>query len=232
MNITLFSLKDNNKYRQAIAREVRKHGHAIAQKNPDIVISVGGDGTFFFAERKYPSVPKILIRKSKVCIKCQNIPLPKMLSYLHQRKFSIEHVPLLEARVNNKVLYGINDITIRNKQPQYALRFSLRINNKPFHHEWIGDGLVIATPYGSTAYFHSITKKIFTKGIGIAFNNTTIPHTPIVLRGNENIEVIINREKAVLTADNNPGTIDLLPGKKVHIQQSNRAAKLVRFPSR
>ena len=87
--------------------------------------------------------------------------------------------------------------------------------------------MVVATPFGSTAYYHSISRKSFDKGIGVAFNNTTKPVKHLVLDEAAVVEVEIVRGQAVLVADNNPHIIDLIEGQTIKIQKAPETAKVI-----
>jgi NAD+ kinase len=52
-----------------LAQYIRKHypnDIQIVKSKPEFVLCYGGDGTLLFAERHYPMVPKVMIRKSRV----------------------------------------------------------------------------------------------------------------------------------------------------------------------
>ena len=86
--------------------------------------------------------------------------------------------------------------------------------------------MTVSSPYGSTGYFHSITKKSFSKGIGITMNNVTKKiASKIIERGTVNFELI--RGTALLCVDNNPKIITLRPGDKIKITNSAKIAKIV-----
>jgi len=212
-----------------LQKAVAEAGFAYDEKKPDIVISYGGDGTFLWAERAYPGVPKALFRYSKICKKCHNLPINHALALIKKKKYKIvEHIKL-EARIGKTVLLGTNDVVIRNALPTHAIRFTIEVNGKKIDEEFIGDGVVVATPFGSTAYFHSITKKTFTKGIGIAFNNTTAEHKPAFLSDRARIKLTITRGEALMVADNEPRMIVLTQGKNITIKVSNKKAKTLQF---
>jgi len=126
-------------------------------------------------------------------------------------------------------MLATNDIVIRNAIPTHALRFKISINGKQIKDEFIGDGIVVATTFGSTAYFESITRKKFNKGIGVAFNNTTVKQPPLFLNENAKIKVKITRGEAFLAADNEPKMAMLTAGKSVTITASKKKTKLITF---
>ncbi|MBI4020263.1 MAG: hypothetical protein HY367_02940, partial [Candidatus Aenigmarchaeota archaeon] len=68
-----------------ITRIVKKRGVTIS-KDPDFVITYGGDGTILVAERKYPGVPKIPISRSRICSKCFNYMIKNLSSVLDKIK--------------------------------------------------------------------------------------------------------------------------------------------------
>lgn len=208
-----------------LKKEIRKHGFAYDYLHPDIVISYGGDGTFLWAERAYPSIPKALFRYSTICKKCHNLPIHHALILLKERRYKIENHP--KIRAGN--LIATNDVVIRNKEPTHAVRFTLAINGKQMNKEFIGDGIVIATPFGSTGYFYSITRKTFTKGLGIAFNNTTEEQKPLFIPANSTITLSLKRGTAVIAADNNPKLTELKPNKRVTIRTSKQKASIITF---
>lgn len=198
-------------------------------KNPDVVISLGGDGTFFYAERKFPSIPKILVRDKNICIKCHKNDvhsIETLLKKLSKKKFKIKTLMKLVTKSKGKKLIAVNDIVIRNKDPSCAIRFSLKAGDKVYKN-LIGDGIVIATPFGSTGYFESITRKTFSNGIGIAFNNCIIDLKPLILNENSKIEFKLLREKATLSADNNKKIITLDKGNKVVIEKYKDKSKIM-----
>ena len=129
------------------------------------------------------------------------------------------------------VACGLNEIQIHLKLPIYAVRFSLNINGKKYH-ELIGDGVIFATPFGSTAYYKATGGKNFEKGIGISFNNLHNQKIEsFVVSEDSTLNLIITRGPAWLIADNNKDFVDLLTGDKVKIRRSESVANFIYFPT-
>ena len=126
----------------------------------------------------------------------------------------------LEARVNGSQASAVNDIILRNADPRTAVRFYVALNGQPVTEELIADGLVICTPFGSSAYFRSITRTVIRTGIGVAFNNCTDLLNHLVVGENEALDVQLSRGSATLAADNDPRTFALEGGQSVAIQRS------------
>jgi len=227
MKIAIFGKTPESKAQ--LNKAVKKSGFIYDEKKPDLIISYGGDGTFLWAERKYPGVPKVLFRFSKICNKCHNLPVEHALALLKKKKYKIKEHTKLQGKLYKTTTYATNDITIRNAVPTHAIRFELYLNGKKYKEEFIGDGLVIATTFGSTGYYESITRKNFKKGIGIAFNNTTTKQKHLVVPEKTKIKVKITRGEALVATDNEPKLHLLIGGKSITITKSKKKAKLVSF---
>lgn len=48
--------------KEKIIKTLKKKDFKVVKKNPNIVISYGGDGTILYAENKFPLVPKLIIK--------------------------------------------------------------------------------------------------------------------------------------------------------------------------
>ncbi|HLD43326.1 MAG TPA: hypothetical protein VJB08_05070 [Candidatus Nanoarchaeia archaeon] len=195
---------------------------------PDIIISLGGDGTFLYAERKYPGIPKFLYRDQSICNTCSNADVVEMVKLLKDGDYTIDSHKKIRATLKGKSWLAVNDIILRNEKPNEAIRFSVFINGKEQYPNMIGDGIVVATPFGSAAYFKSITKWSFGKGLGIAFNNVTSDQPSVVVQDSARITFRLDRGSACLAADNNPSIARLSQGDSVKIQPTNHTASIIR----
>ena len=219
------------KNREILRSLIRKQGYIVSDNNPDYVIALGGDGSLLISECIYPSVPKLHIvhRTSLTANDKKRIIL--ILKRLANKDFKIKSHPKLEAKVkrDNRIIkrYAVNDISVRNEEPWHALRFNIRIDNKN-HGNFIGDGIVVSTPFGSTGYFYSITHKRFSRGIGLAFNNPTSKIRPIIIK-NQKIRLTVIRNKAVISSDNNMHTIIIKEKDSVTINKSNKRFNLIQL---
>lgn len=226
MKIAVFGKTPESK--KQLERAISSFGFKLVTRNPDIVISYGGDGTLLMSEHKYPGIPKAPFRYSKICNKCHDLPILHALELLENQKYRLEEFIKIETKIGKKKLTAANDIIVRNKEPTSALRFSLEIDGEK-KGEYIGDGVVVATPLGSSAYFNSITRKTFKRGIGIAFNNTVRQQKPVYLSENSKIKIKIIRMTAQVAADNNPKILELKEGKSLTIKKSTEKTNLVLF---
>jgi NAD+ kinase len=205
---------------------IRDH-NAYDAKKPDIVLSLGGDGTLLLAERLYPSVPKIPIRHDSICVKCDWNSLLPILKKLEKRKYRIIKFSKFVASVKGKKLLCVNDFIFRNRKPYEAVRFEIRFGGQKTN--LIGDGVTIATPFGSSGYFWSITKKKFKKGIGIAFNNVRKNLRYKIIPENSRIRIKIVRGEATFTHDNAPDIIAMKEGDSVEIRKSSHTASIIKI---
>ncbi|MEK6936745.1 MAG: hypothetical protein AABW58_01600 [Nanoarchaeota archaeon] len=227
--LKILVLGRNKKSVSFVNKKILKYKNLKLSRNPEIIISVGGDGTYFYNERKYPKIPKLLVRDNSICKLCSIYNLSNIdfiLKKLNQKKFSLKENLKLDIIHNNKKLAAINDIVIRNKDQYEAIRFNVKVNNKSLNSNFIGDGIVVSTVFGSTGYFNSITKTTFTKGLGLAFNNVPL-RTHEILNEGSIVEFSLLRGKAFVTADNNRKIIKLTEKDKVKIKKSREKAFIV-----
>ena len=188
-------------------------GHRIVKRNPELVVCFGGDGTLLEAERVFPGVRKLFFYKT-----CRKL------------KFYENYKDYLKLDVflnGKKVLTALNDVNIHYKLPR-ALRFSVEVNHFDLGKNLIGDGVVIATPFGANAYYRVITGKGFTKGIGIAFNNVMAEKSHKVVDENSQILVNIDREEGLLCVDSNDKVYKLKKGDKILIKKCKHNACIAR----
>lgn len=215
-------------------RLLRKHGLTPVRSRPEAIICWGGDGTFLLAERRYPGIPKLLVRRNSICRKCTDLPMDEVARRLAEGKFHIVEEPKLVAEVRRKgkrlmMPPAANDVVIRNRHQMAAVRFSVKAGGKPLAAGQIGDGLIAATPFGSSGYYGSITRSTFDHGIGLAFNNTVEEQPGFVLDGSARIEVIIDRGEALASTDADKKTVLLGSGDRVRITRAKDVVRLVQF---
>ena len=131
---------------------LRSQGIAVSRKNPQLVITVGGDGTVLFAKSFY-GVPFFSIG-SGTSFMCQadfsnwKRRLSRALSRL-----SLDRRLLLDCRLGSKRLaLTLNEIGIRNPEPRVI---SMHLQCGRRHFAFRADGVFFSTPTGSPAYAYS-----------------------------------------------------------------------------
>ena len=218
--------------RKLIENKLSEYGLKRDKKNPDVVISFGGDGTALYAERIYPGIPRVMIRHSKICEKCKigAHDFSKVLTALKKKKYKVIEMIKVEGIVNNdpkKKLIGLNEVCIHHKIQTKTVRLRVKVNGKVVVDRMIGDGIVVATPYGSTAYFHSITRKKFSKGLGLAFNNPKEVRKPLILSDDSVVEAEVLRGHGLVTADNDERMISIKKGDVLKVEKSKGKARII-----
>jgi NAD+ kinase len=224
MNVAITGLE-----REKLASYIRKEFPeiSIVRSNPEFILCYGGDGTLLYAERQYPGIPKVMIRNSRVCNTCARLGRDTILKLLIQNKFYLTEHYLLKAQVDHITMYGLNDIIVGHANINTSLRFVVYLNDEQYGGEYLGDGVIVATPLGSTAYYQSVTHSTFQSGLGVAFNNTVNSIGHLVVADSSIITVKVNREAAIIMADNDRTAIPVPLNTPVTIQRSDRVTSIV-----
>ena len=116
----------------------------------DIVMVVGGDGTVFRAIRRYPNTAILPIKR--LSHNLDEFAIERALEKIEKGKYAIEKVMRLQFEYKDFKAWGINDIVI-SRDDENANRFRIFSNGKDLYgDEIMGDGVIAATPYGSTGY--------------------------------------------------------------------------------
>ncbi|MDQ3071683.1 MAG: NAD kinase [Bacteroidota bacterium] len=136
-------------------------GHAadLAAQRIDCLVSLGGDGTLLDTLRfvKATSIPVLGINMGRLGFLAQS---PKesaveVLGQLLQGQYRIEKRTLLELKSNDNIFpsyqYALNDFTVHKRDTASMISIETYMNGEFFNTYW-ADGLIVATPTGSTAY--------------------------------------------------------------------------------
>jgi len=190
----------------------------------DLVLAYGGDGSVLGAVREFPDLPILPIRRDEDYVKCPRHRNYALLRRVAQGEQEITLLPRLCAEFRGQKIYAVNDIVFHNALVQSAVRYRLRIDGDPYSNEIVGDGIVVATPFGSSAYYRSITNSLIRVGVGLAFNNSTEATNHLVLGDDSLIDVEVTRGPAILMGDNMREPISAETGDHIHIRLSSQKA--------
>lgn len=210
----------------AAAEELlKKAGFEITADNPEFIVSYGGDGTFMKSEFAHPGVPKIVLKDSAICKVCSVFPNEEVLAKVKAGSYDIRELIKLGITAHGKTLTAMNDIIVHNNDPRHGIRYQIWADERQFGETIIGDGVVVATPFGSTAYYRSITDSFFETGLGLAFNNSTEQMDHVVLDDAKTIKIKITRGEVGVYADNQAEHLTLKEGDEVIIKKSAAVAR-------
>jgi len=223
--VLVVSRQDTSRIKDVLAAE----GFKVAEGNPDFIVCYGGDGTVLFCEREFPGVPKLIIKTSRVCRECDYTldELNNVLSRIREGDYRLYEKMKLETEAKGRKLVGLNEIQIHPKLPIHAVRFSLAVDGKEYK-DLIGDGVIVATAFGSTGYYKATGGKRFAEGIGISFNNLHNSNMEsFVVPEDSTVKLTVSRGPAWLLADNNENLIELRAKDIVAIRKSESIANFI-----
>ncbi|MFA6712979.1 MAG: NAD(+)/NADH kinase [Bacteroidales bacterium] len=181
----------------------------------NLFLSLGGDGTFltslaFVRDRSIPVAGINFGRLGFLTTAKVEIGENKWIDDLLNGCFSIEKRALIKLKspsVQKEFYpYAINEISIQ-RQDSVMLSIEVRINGMGLPQYW-ADGLVIATPTGSTAYSLSVGGPIVLPDSQVLIIAPIAPHNlnvrPLVVPIDSTLEVIVHSQKreAIVTMDN------------------------------
>ena len=121
----------------------------------DIAIVFGGDGTLLNSARRFHEhdIPILGINMGGVGfladIKTDNFE--GIIIDIVNGNFDIDERHLVEASFGCKKIFGVNEILVHSGSYAQLMRYRLSVNDKVVY-EQRSDGLIVATPTGSTAY--------------------------------------------------------------------------------
>ena len=173
----------------------------------DLMIAVGGDGTMLYAGSLawQNDVPLLGINRGRLGFLADVTPDEMLTSVDHilNGEYSIESRLLLLAelqREDGTVESGIafNDVVLQRRETGRMVDFETSVAGQ-FVNTHSGDGLIVATPTGSTAYALSCGGPIIEPQLDAVVVVPICPHTltdrPIVIAANQQIEVrLLQRE--------------------------------------
>ncbi|MFA7691800.1 MAG: hypothetical protein GX117_11280 [Candidatus Hydrogenedentes bacterium] len=209
----------------------------VVDKNPDIVICYGGDGTLLTAELRWPGIPKVPILNSRRGHRCIPKSPREVVEALARNEMVHSHYSKLECAVFSSdqrqeadfILTCLNEVNVHMGRINSAVRFCLWVNDIPFENgvEVVSDGFVACTAFGSSAYFKAITKGIFKEGIGLAFKATTHPVNHVIVSERDEVRFEITRGPAVLAFDNSHDYLDLAAGDYLTVRKHPQSAHML-----
>ena len=208
----------------------------LVESNPDVVIFIGGDGTFLKSVHQYvDSLDHILF--IGLCtghlgffFDYHEDEIDSLLSDLAHKKYVVDEFSLLEAKAEGKVFNAVNEIRIES--PFHSLISEVYINDE-YLETFRGNGLVVCSSIGSTAYNKSLSGAVVKPNIEtlqlseIAPINNAIYsslHSSIVLDKDSKITLKAKTDSILIgydqfVSDSNPAlSLDLyLSTKKVSL---------------
>ena len=232
LDINLYIDKSSNNKNENFT--VLEHKEFV--KKVDIVVVFGGDGTLLNAARKYLNydIPILGINMGNVGfltdISTDNFE--KTIKEVLDGNCKIEERNLVSAKFGNNHLYGLNEVVIHSGAYAQLMRYRLNVNDKVVY-EQRSDGLIIATPTGSTAYALSAGGPIIHPSLDVWTILPMLPQSlssrPFVISTDEKVEMDLfdgPNENAKICVDGQDD-IDITYGEKILISKMEKTLKLV-----
>lgn len=203
-------------------------------KSCDFLVSVGGDGTLISVVRRSfeYGLPVLGIHLGTLGFLTDIMPeeLPNFLEKLKTEHYRIDSRMMIKGNANLKSFVAFNDIVISRKSISNMLRVDAKIDGKLFN-SYYGDGLIISTPTGSTAYNLSAGGPVVFPLTDAFIVTPVAPHSltqrPLVLPVDFEIEFHIPETLGAVVIVDGQDIYEIEQNESIKIQIASQKAKLI-----
>jgi NAD+ kinase len=214
---------------------------AIGKKHPDFALVLGGDGTLLSAARAlaHEGVPILAVNLGSLGFLTE-IPLNEIypaLECVDQGECPVELRSVLDCQLIRDGVcisrnFALNDVVVNKSAISRLVGFDLYIDGN-FVFLYKADGVIIATPTGSTAYSLAAGGPVLMPSVDAFVVTPVCPHSlthrPLVVTQNSQIELKVEtgEEQAFLSIDGQVG-VPVQQGDQVLCQRAGHRVKLLR----
>ena len=199
--------------------------HTDLQNSYDLMISLGGDGTFLKAVSyiRDSGVPILGINTGRLGFlsNLSKSNIEQILARFEAGAYEFQKRSLLRVHTENDLFadenFALNELTLQKKDTSSMVKVHAFLGDKYLNTYW-ADGLIIATPTGSTAYSLSCGGPIITPGCQVHILTPIAPHNlnvrPVVVPDHMPISLQVEgRDRSYLLS---------LDGHSQHIKQGEK----------
>jgi NAD+ kinase len=213
----------------------------MSSRKLDLIVVLGGDGTLLSAVRATASIDAPLLGVNLGSLGfLTDVPLSSLFSMLDeiaQGRAAVEQRTLMNCELlrDDIVLasyIAFNDAVVNKTALARLNTYDLFID-KVFVSSYRADGIIVATPTGSTAYSLSAGGPVMMPTVNAFVITPVSPHSlthrPLVVPDLSVVEILLrsNEEVAYLSLDGQPG-VDLRDGDRVRSRRSEHRVSLFR----
>lgn len=229
-----------------LAKEQNQADYEKMKKEADYIIIIGGDGTFLHSSQHFigSDVPLLGINVGHLgfLTDVETDELLKALEMISSDNFKIEKRMMLKTEhySQGKKLstnYALNDYVINRDPDSQMLEIKLFINNELVN-KFRGDGLIVATPTGSTAYSlsaggpiinpHKIKATLITP---ICAHNLHL--RPMIISKEEEIRIKVDSDgRSVKGCADGRRKDEIIPGDEIKITGAAEELSIIKLPDR
>jgi len=203
----------------------------------DALVTLGGDGTLISAVRRSfeYDIPVLGVYAGSLGF-LADVDLDELDEFVNnmvQGKVRVDERSVLEVRIlsenDERKMYAFNDMVLTRPSVSNMIHIETLVDGKAFN-TYYGDGVIVATPTGSTAYNVSAGGPVLFPLSKVFVLTPICPHSltqrPVVLPGEFSIEMKTQKLRALVIIDGQD-MHELEEGQSVHIKLANKRAKLI-----
>lgn len=206
-------------------------------KNCDFIISIGGDGTFLATAKLVGSrnIPIIGVNLGKLGFLAET-STRDILSFVKKvvkGDYKIDERTVLQATPlgSGRSIYGMNEMVINQSEIVKTIEIGVYFNNQLVN-RYHADGMIIATPTGSTGYSLSAGGPIVFPKTEVFILSPLSPHTltarPVILPDNGVFKVKINSKVPVNIVGDGNSIVKLKSPAVVEIKKAPYKIKIAK----
>tara|TARA_B100000575_G_scaffold199419_1_gene161389 strand:- start:2614 stop:3477 length:864 start_codon:yes stop_codon:yes gene_type:complete len=202
----------------------------------DLIIVFGGDGTLLGAARKFINneIPILGINMGTVGfltdVNIENFE--SVVKDIFEGKYILEERSLVEAKFAEQEIFGLNEVLIHSGSYAQLMRYRLSIDDKTVY-EQRSDGLIVATPTGSTAYALSAGGSIIHPELNIwniiPMMSQSLSSRPLIVSNKKSMEIQLIEgplDHAMVCVDGQQD-IPVQYNKSIYISKKNSSLKII-----
>lgn len=205
-----------------------------APTGTSLVVSLGGDGTFLRAARiaRGADCPVLGVNFGRLGFLLE-VPPEEFDDVLDE---AIAGTAAVEVRVGLHVeapgvsVFALNELALEKTVPGHMVRVATSVNGEHLL-TYAADGVMVATPTGSTAYNLSAGGPVVSPGLEVLVLTPVAPHftidRSIVIGADEEVRLTVLEDLPALLVADGALLAELPPGTTVRVTRDHRPVKVV-----